>query len=96
MTLARIGRRTASDIAAWLATTRNHLQAPAIAIEPSIADCLAALEKAGARFARMSGSGATCFGLFASDDEATLAAAKLTRDHPGWFVAATRTAASED
>ena len=89
-------RRTAGDIAAWLASTRNDLQAPAIAIEPSIADCLAALEKAGARFARMSGSGATCFGLFASDDEAALAAAKLTRDHPGWFVAATRTAASED
>jgi 4-diphosphocytidyl-2-C-methyl-D-erythritol kinase len=38
----------------------------------------------------MSGSGATCFGLFASDAEAAAAERRLRADHPGWWVAATR------
>ena len=48
----------------FLATCRNDLQAPAIALMPRIADCLAALGDAGALLTRMSGSGATCFGIF--------------------------------
>ena len=47
----------------FLATCRNDLQAPAIALMPRIADCLAALGDAGALLTRMSGSGATCFGI---------------------------------
>ncbi|MGY6708607.1 MAG: 4-(cytidine 5'-diphospho)-2-C-methyl-D-erythritol kinase [Rhizobiaceae bacterium] len=75
----------------WLAATRNDLEAPAKAIAPVIGETLAALEQAGAAFARMSGSGATCFGLFADAASATRAAAVIGRREPGWFVTATRT-----
>jgi 4-diphosphocytidyl-2-C-methyl-D-erythritol kinase len=40
--------------------------------------------------ARMSGSGATCFGLFAAPADAAAAAAALARRHPHWWVAAAR------
>ena len=50
----------------WQAA-RNDLEAPAIAMTPAIADVLGWLrERNGAEFARMSGSGATCFALFTS------------------------------
>ncbi|MFD2740209.1 4-(cytidine 5'-diphospho)-2-C-methyl-D-erythritol kinase [Sulfitobacter aestuarii] len=75
----------ARDVAEWLATQRNDLQAPALKLVPQIAACLGALEDA--LLARMSGSGATCFGLFASADAAEAAAARITRDHPDWWVA---------
>ena len=79
----------------WLETTRNDLEPPARAIEPGIATALTALAKAGAGFARMSGSGATCFGLFETGNVAKRAAAALRSRHPGWFVAATRSIASD-
>ena len=51
----------------WLAATRNDLQTAAIAIAPQIAETLADMRaRPGCRFARMSGSGATCFGVFAA------------------------------
>ena len=80
----------------WLETTRNDLEAPARAIAPAIGDALAALRKAGAHLARMSGSGATCFGLFESGNLAKRAASRIREKHPGWFVAATRTLSPED
>ena len=49
----------------FLDTQSNDLERPAIAIAPVIGDVLAALRALpGCRLARMSGSGATCFGLF--------------------------------
>ena len=69
--------------------------AAAQAIEPSIGAAKAALEKAGAGFARMSGSGATCFGLFETGNVAKRAAASIRSRHPDWFVAATRSMPSE-
>ena len=44
----------------------------------------------GALIARMSGSGATCFALFADDAAAAAAAQQMTRDQPEWWVAAGR------
>ena len=44
----------------------------------------------------MSGSGATCFGLFESGNLAKRAASRMREKHPGWFVAATRTLSPED
>ena len=79
----------------WLDMTRNDLEAPARAIQPSIGAALAALDKAGSGFSRMSGSGATCFGLFETGNFAKRAAAAIRARHPGWFVAATRSIASE-
>ena len=78
----------------WLAATRNDLQPPAQSMVAEIAQCLSALDLAGAQFARMSGSGASCFGVFESAEAARIAAEGLQRDKPGWFVAATRTAAT--
>lgn len=43
----------------------------------------------------MSGSGATCFGLFETGNVAKRAAALIRSRHPGWFVAATRSMPSE-
>ena len=79
----------------WLERTRNDLEPAARVIEPEIAAALAALGKAGAHFARMSGSGATCFGLFETGNMAKRAAAAIRIRHPGWFVAATRNMTSE-
>jgi 4-diphosphocytidyl-2-C-methyl-D-erythritol kinase len=78
----------------WLETTRNDLETPARSIEPAIGRALAALNRAGAGFARMSGSGATCFGLFETGNVAKRAAVALRARHPDWFIAATRSIAS--
>jgi 4-diphosphocytidyl-2-C-methyl-D-erythritol kinase len=73
----------------WLNRTRNDLQPPAMAVAPIIPTVLDELTSTGARFARMSGSGATCFGLFAMPADAHASAAQLSRDHPQWYVQAT-------
>jgi 4-diphosphocytidyl-2-C-methyl-D-erythritol kinase len=68
---------------------RNDLAGPAMAAEPTIIEVLTAL--AGQReclLARMSGSGATCFGLFATAGAAAAATAALSRQKPHWWVAA--------
>lgn len=75
----------------WLKHSRNDLQAPAVLLEPAIGAVLEALTAAGAGFARMSGSGATCFGLFPDAAAAGLAAERLRAAHPRWWIAATRT-----
>jgi len=74
----------------WLETTRNDLEDAAQSIEPSIGAAKAALRRADAGFVRMSGSGATCFGLFETGNVAKRAAAVIRSRHPEWFVAATR------
>ena len=72
-------------LASWLQGTRNDLEPPALALAPVIGDVLAAVRGcAGCLFARMSGSGATVFGLFA-DAAAQRAAAAALAD-PRWWV----------
>lgn len=75
----------------WLKAARNDLQPPAIRVAPVIADALAALVDAGAALARMSGSGATCFGIFPDAAAALRAARSIAAARPGWWVADTRT-----
>ena len=78
----------ATDCIDWLAQQRNDLQAPAIATAPVIAtvlETLAALP--GCRLARMSGSGATCFALFATEAEARAAETALRSARPEWWCA---------
>jgi 4-diphosphocytidyl-2-C-methyl-D-erythritol kinase len=70
----------------WLKAQRNDLEPPARALAPVIGDVLAALAAAGCDLARMSGSGATCFGVFASEAAAAEAAERLSRAHPGWWT----------
>ncbi|MGX9146201.1 4-(cytidine 5'-diphospho)-2-C-methyl-D-erythritol kinase [Mesorhizobium sp. 128a] len=79
----------------WLEITRNDLGAPAQAIQPPIGRALSLLNRAGSGFSRMSGSGATCFGLFETGNVAKRAAAEIRSREPDWFVAATRSIASE-
>ncbi len=68
-----------------LATQSNDLEAPAIALAPAIADVLASLRAlAGCRLVRMSGSGATCFGVFSSATEAAAATKVLLGKYPTW------------
>lgn len=65
---------------------RNDLEPAAIALVPEIADVLEWLQKqSGADFVRMSGSGATCFALFA--DEATRDRAASRVPQPWWHLA---------
>jgi 4-diphosphocytidyl-2-C-methyl-D-erythritol kinase len=65
----------------------NDLTPAAVACVPAIADILAALEALpGALLARMSGSGASCFALFATRGEAAAAAWMLQSRRPEWWV----------
>lgn len=78
------------DFAGWLDTQRNDLETPAGEQAPVITEVLARLAAAeGCALARMSGSGATCFGLFGSAAGASAAAAMIAADHPDWWVQAT-------
>ena len=88
---AAIGKLTdAKELVRLLAAQSNDLEAPAIGLQPVVADVLAALRAlGGCGLARMSGSGATCFGLFASADEAAAAEKLLSIKQPGWWVKAT-------
>lgn len=68
--------------------SRNDLEAPAIALAPDITNVLASLS--GARLARMSGSGATCFGLYEDEAARDAAASRIAEAHPGWWQLQTR------
>lgn len=79
----------AAALAALLAERRNDLTAAAIEQVPAIAIVLERLAAVkGALLARMSGSGATCFALFATSDAAEAAARELHAEARGWWVAA--------
>ena len=75
------------ELAGWLATTRNDLEAPAVALAPAIGDVLATLaDEPEALIARMSGSGATCFALCQSEVEAETLAERIMAMKPDWWV----------
>ena len=79
----------------WLKHTRNDLEPTATDIAPEIEDALNELSMAGALVTRMSGSGATCFGLFQNGAQARGAARHIERQRPDWFVVATESEAAE-
>ena len=90
MTVPRGAFRDTADLLRFLDTTRNDLEAPARQIQPAIGEVLGAIAGLpGALLARMSGSGATCFGIFADDDCCRRAADVLKKAMPGWWVAPT-------
>ena len=75
------------SLAKTLKLYSNDLMPPALEILPAIAPVLAALEQAsGCLLARLSGSGPTCFGLFADAGAADQAAASIAAAHPNWWV----------
>lgn len=70
-----------------LRQSNNDLEAPALSLFPEIATVLAALRATrGCLLARMSGSGATCFGLFESRERADASSLQIHSRHPGWWV----------
>ncbi len=81
--------RDLDDVLDVLHWSCNDLERPAIELAPTVGSALAALESSeGCRLARMSGSGATCFGIFAAAGSAEAAAASLASAHSDWWVAA--------
>ena len=98
---AALARRSGTDMAveglafqypgellAFLEQTANDLEMPALAIQPMIAEVLATLRALpGVLFARMSGSGATCFAIFSSDESCAQAAEMLRARQPrSWIM----------
>lgn len=74
---------------AWLAAGGNDLEPAARRLLPELDEVLDAIRgTGGCRIVRMSGSGATCFGLYATGGEAEAAARRLRGGHRGWWVAA--------
>ncbi len=74
----------------WLALQRNDLQAASIQLRPEIREVLDQLEQlGGCQLARMTGSGATCFGVFSGAAEARSAARWIRSERPSWWVAVT-------
>ncbi len=78
---------TGSDWIAWLATQRNDLEAPAIALAPVIGDVLQALRHCeGCLLARMSGSGATCFAIMRDDKTRDNSVRQLQQAFRDWWI----------
>ena len=77
----------AEAVIGWLAAQRNDLEAPALLNTPAIGTALDAVRAEGqARLVRMSGSGATVFGLYDDAAAAARAADALEGTHPDWWV----------
>ena len=78
---------TVGDLVAYLESKGNDLEQAAIGLAPIVGDVKASLSaQAGCLIARMSGSGATCFGIFDGQASARQAADRLGRAHPEWWV----------
>ena len=81
--------RDAATLADWLHAGGNDLTQAACEAEPVIVEVIDRIGTAsGCLLARMSGSGPTCFGLFASERAARAAAAQISADRPRWWVRA--------
>jgi 4-diphosphocytidyl-2-C-methyl-D-erythritol kinase len=79
--------QTVGEVGSFLQRCRNDLEAPAISLQPAIAEVLAALRgRPETLFARMSGSGATCFAICANRRDRQDLAFSLAAAHPGWWV----------
>lgn len=75
------------DLLAYMREHGNDLERPAMALVPAIRDVQAALEaEPECRYAAMSGSGPTCFGIFADQGQARDAARRIASAHAEWWV----------
>lgn len=79
---------SAQDLVQYLKNCRNDLERPACQIEPVIEEVIGQIKATqGCLLARMSGSGATCFGLFKDKASKEQAQAYLQDQRPNWWVA---------
>jgi len=77
------------DLWTLLRGSHNDLQGPAVGLAGEVGEILGALQETeGASIVRMSGSGASCFGLYENNEAAEAAARKIAGGHPGWWVKA--------
>jgi 4-diphosphocytidyl-2-C-methyl-D-erythritol kinase len=84
------------DLVDYLRDASNDLEASACTLAPVIDDVLEAIaHEPGCVLAQMSGSGATCFGIFQDGPWVSGAAERLAADHPEWWVRETRIAAPD-
>lgn len=95
MTRALPAWSSQSEFVNWLSDQRNDMQTAACALASEISTCLTALEAVeGCQLARMSGSGATCIGVFVTANAANSAEQALKSIYPNWWVTAAKTTAS--
>lgn len=80
----------------WIATLRNDLEPPARQLASGISELSDLLAETGARLVRMSGSGATCFGIYANRAEAEAAFTALQAARPEWYFMLTETTPGGD
>ncbi len=79
--------KTVDALVRFLRTTHNDLEAPARSVAPAIRTVLDEIARMpGILLARMTGSGATCFGVFESSFDAQMAATALGQSHPDWWI----------
>ena len=85
-----IGAFSSDGLLALLRETRNDLEPPALKVQPVIGEALGLMRGTnGCRLARMSGSGATVFGLYDDCEAAAEAAKQIRRARPDWWMKAT-------
>ena len=83
--------KDAARLAEIIADRNNDLFTSALGIQPEIGGVIDALQGLdGALLARMSGSGATCFGIFASEKDALAGAGRLSQSNPSWWISAAK------
>ncbi|MEJ1118294.1 4-(cytidine 5'-diphospho)-2-C-methyl-D-erythritol kinase [Phyllobacterium sp. CCNWLW109] len=92
--LPRFG--SVNDVCAYLEQTDNHLYAATVELLPIIGDTMDALYSTSPRLARMSGSGATCFAIYDTDEAASAAASLISNAYPLWFVVKTDSGEGEN
>ena len=81
--------RNTRELTEWLGTQRNDMEVAALGLAPAIAAVKTTLvQSEGCQLARMSGSGATCFGLFPDDQAAAHAAQAISDANRDWWVRA--------
>lgn len=79
--------KEASSVLEYLARQHNDLMPNAVKILPVIGDILAIIKNtSGCVFSRMSGSGATCFGIFENRHDSQNASDLIKKLHPNWWV----------
>jgi len=84
-----VALETRSNLFAFMCRQGNDLEPVAIRLAPVVGEVLDILSRsAGCQLARMSGSGATCFGIFGDHEEANRTARRLQTEHPGWWIRA--------
>ncbi|MDT3376564.1 4-(cytidine 5'-diphospho)-2-C-methyl-D-erythritol kinase [Labrys neptuniae] len=81
------GEKSPTALIRHLDRGRNDLEPAALVLRPAIGEALAVLRgQPTCRLARMSGSGATVFGLFETAEAAVAARHAIAERRPGWWV----------